>query len=139
MTVLSGVAQVSVGGNMRAAVWRPKSNPPPKPTYPAQGYDLMVTNDAPKPAFDASLPANAKKALIRVHAGGLNPVDCKMLLSSKFGGTYPYVGRDFSGVVEAIGTGDTRGIKVGDAVMGSAEPSFAEYIVADLESTSKKA
>ncbi len=123
---------------MRAAVWQPVANPPAKVRYAAEKYDLILKEDAPRPKFDAS--KDTGKVLVRVRAAGLNPIDCKLLVGPTIGGHFPYCGRDFSGVVESVGDKtDTRGIKIGDRVMGCSGifGTCAEYTVASIETLAK--
>jgi NADPH:quinone reductase-like Zn-dependent oxidoreductase len=76
------------------------------------------------------------EVLVRVHAAGVNPVDCKIR-----GGAIPSLapelpripGFDVAGVVAAVGDGVQR-LKVGDAVFGYLSlrrgGGYAEYVVA---------
>lgn len=76
--------------------------------------------------------------LVRVHAASVNPADVFVMRGT------PYVmrllfgldrprqrvrGQDFAGTVEAVGRDVTR-VRPGDAVFGSAQAAFAEYVVA---------
>lgn len=77
-----------------------------------------------KPAELVELPdpeAPSDGALIRVHAASVNGVDvgeAQGLLASMMPHEYPVViGRDFAGVVEAVGDGSTS-LAVGDEVVG---------------------
>ena len=68
---------------------------------------------------------------IKVHAAGVNPVDWKIAGFNR-GPTEQIAGRDFSGVIDAIGP-DTSGWHSGDAVIGMAAQgsgSYAEYALA---------
>ncbi|WP_405013587.1 NADP-dependent oxidoreductase [Kitasatospora sp. NBC_01539] len=79
------------------------------------------------------------EVLVRVHAAGVNPVDCK---TRSGGGISPTqgplpitIGWDVSGVVEAIGSGVTR-FTPGDEVYGMVNfprigAGYAEYITVD--------
>uniref|UniRef100_A0A6U6MWF2 Enoyl reductase (ER) domain-containing protein n=1 Tax=Zooxanthella nutricula TaxID=1333877 RepID=A0A6U6MWF2_9DINO len=120
----------SSADTMRGAVLRAKAQKPEgKVLYPGQKYDLIVSS-IPKPRCVAG------KALVRVVAAGVNPVDCKLILPSWIQHAF---GRDYCGVVEEITeeTSAKRGIKVGDTVMGMSSGSCCEYIVADTETMTK--
>ena len=81
----------------------------------------------------ASPEPKANEMLVRVHAAGVNPVDWK--IREGYLGKFPLpaiLGRDFSGVVEAVGPG-VKEFHIGDAVLGEAAPgsgSYAEYTLA---------
>lgn len=87
---------------------------------------------------DVPLPVPKKdEVLVKVHAAGVNPLDWHYMRGSPFvmrlmsGIGAPgeaSMGRDFAGVVEAIGEEVTR-FKVGDRVFGGANGAFAEYVV----------
>jgi NADPH:quinone reductase-like Zn-dependent oxidoreductase len=88
--------------------------------------------DKPEPSAD--------EMLIRVHAAGVNPVDWKIregLLKVRL----PYImGRDFSGVVEALGP-DVRDFRTGDSVFGQVargSGSYAEYAIAPVSQVASK-
>ena len=69
---------------------------------------------------------------VRFAAGGLNPVDAKIRGGrSRIQMPLPVaVGREFSGVIEAVGQG-VEGFSVGDAVFGSIpQGGFADWVVA---------
>lgn len=93
------------------------------------GLDAVVVEQAPRPV------AGPGEVLVRVHAAGLNPFDLYAFqgyLKDYVTFDLPVVlGRDLSGVVEAVGAGAGR-FKVGDAVYGHAhhtkDGSFAEYV-----------
>lgn len=86
--------------------------------------------------IDKPVPA-ADQVLVKVHAAGVNPLDWHYLRGS------PYImrldsgigkpkdtrlGVDFSGTVEAVGSGVTR-FKPGDEVFGGRTGAFGEYVV----------
>ncbi|MCC9312449.1 NADP-dependent oxidoreductase [Kitasatospora sp. RB6PN24] len=86
------------------------------------------------------------EVLIRVHAAGVNPVDCKTrsgggILATQ--GPLPFtIGWDVSGEVVAIGSGVTR-FKVGDQVYGMVNfprvgAGYAEYVTADSRQLAPK-
>jgi len=71
------------------------------------------------------------EVLVRVHYSGVNPVDWKLragmyktFMPVKFPST---PGREFSGVVEELGSGVTRFSK-GQKVFGTANGTYAEYV-----------
>ena len=71
--------------------------------------------DLPKPEPEAD------ELLVRVEASSINPIDVKAALG-RLRGTIEYdfpivLGRDFAGVVEAVGS-DVVGLAAGDAVFG---------------------
>jgi NADPH:quinone reductase-like Zn-dependent oxidoreductase len=89
--------------------------------------------------------AGPKDALIEVHAASLNPVDWKIqagMLRRNAEIPMPHVmGRDFSGVVVAVGA-EAAGFKPGDAVFGMCNPTRdgaqAEYMLSDVGQIAKK-
>lgn len=92
------------------------------------GPEVVELGDWPKPA------PKKGEVLVRVHAGGVNPLEWKVRDGSVAGflpASPPFIlGGDISGVVEAIGPGVTRH-KVGDPVFGQVGllGGFAEYAV----------
>ncbi len=94
------------------------------------GSDVLTVDDVPKPA-----PA-AKEILIRVLAASVNPVDYKIRSGDyRRADVNPplTLGRDVSGVVEAIGEQMTC-MKPGDevyAMLGMEHGGYAEYAVAN--------
>ena len=65
---------------------------------------------------------------VRVRAVGFNPVDVK-LRQGNLGGSPPLVlGRDVSGVVDAVGDGVT-GVHIGDRVYARSNEAYAESVV----------
>ena len=77
-------------------------------------------------------PPGEGEVLVRFAAGGLNPVDGKIRSGrSRIQLPLPVaVGREFSGVVEAVGPG-VNDLVAGDAVFGSIpQGAFADLVVA---------
>jgi NADPH:quinone reductase-like Zn-dependent oxidoreductase len=91
------------------------------------GPEVLQYGDVPDPA------AGAGELLVGVHAASVNAADWKMRAGSYAPvARFPYVpGRDFSGVVAALGEG-AGDFKVGDAVFGvcdvGQEGAYAERI-----------
>jgi NADPH:quinone reductase-like Zn-dependent oxidoreductase len=87
---------------------------------------------------DIAMPVPAEdEVLVKVRAAGVNPLDWHYMRGSPFvmrlmvgigAPKDPSMGRDFAGVVEAVGKKVTR-FKVGDRVFGGANGAFAEYVV----------
>ena len=77
------------------------------------GLDVLRYGDLPDPV------AQAGQVVVDVHAASINGADVKVREGAYVTiSTFPYVlGRDFSGVVSALGTG-VADFKVGDAVFG---------------------
>lgn len=91
--------------------------------------------DAP----DEELDMKDHEVLVKVHAASLNPLDLQMAQGYAKGlfetqRPLPFIlGRDFSGTIEAVGSG-VWNYKVGDQVCGATYPwlpygSLAEYTV----------
>lgn len=77
------------------------------------GPEILRYGDLPDPV------AGAGQVVVDVHAASVNGADCKVL-EGEYAPitTFPYVlGRDFSGVVSALGAG-VSDFKVGDSVFG---------------------
>ncbi|NOU75732.1 zinc-binding dehydrogenase [Paenibacillus sp. LMG 31458] len=77
------------------------------------------------------------EVLIRVHAVGVLPTDCKIrsgMLKDFFSVDFPYIpGSSIAGVIEEIGP-DVTGFKKGQAVFGqSTKGAYAEYITTSVE------
>lgn len=82
---------------------------------------------------------NDNEVLISVHAASVNAADWWMLIGKPFflrlapgaltRRKHAHVGSDVAGRVEAVGSNVTR-FKIGDAVFGAANGSFAEYATA---------
>ena len=98
------------------------------------GPQVMQLEDIPMPS------PGRDELLVRVHAAGVNPSDWKRREGKLGPLALPAVlGRDYSGVVEAIGNGVTD-FHVGDAVFGVAATgsgSFAEYLLARPSESAK--
>ncbi|HEY8507191.1 MAG TPA: NADP-dependent oxidoreductase [Steroidobacteraceae bacterium] len=78
----------------------------------------------------------AGQVRVRVHSVSVNPVDWKLVDWAR-PGTRQIPGRDFSGVIDAVGpsAGDW---KVGDEVVGITVGSYAEYVLANVKSIARK-
>jgi NADPH:quinone reductase-like Zn-dependent oxidoreductase len=90
------------------------------------GADVLQIEHVPMP-----VPGEGE-VLVRFVAGGLNPVDAKIRSGrSRIQLPLPVaVGREFSGVIEAVGPGVTM-FATGDAVFGSiAQGAFADWVIA---------
>lgn len=93
------------------------------------GLDGLRLEEAPKP-----VPGRGE-LLVRVRAAGVNPFDwyaaCGWVNGFVTFDLPTIVGRDFSGVVDALGP-DVEGVSVGQEVYGHADPAadgtFAEYV-----------
>jgi NADPH:quinone reductase-like Zn-dependent oxidoreductase len=101
------------------------------------GPEVMQYGDVPDPA------AGAGEVLVDVHAASVNGADWKVRAGHYAPiTTFPYVpGRDFSGVVSALGAGVTD-LKVGDPVFGvmevSGEACYAEKVAIKAAIVAKK-
>jgi NADPH:quinone reductase-like Zn-dependent oxidoreductase len=113
-------AKAASGSTMKAVVYHCYGGP-----------DVLEYVDVPMP-----VPAD-HEVLVKVHAAGVNPLDWHFMRGSPFvmrlmsGIGAPQnaaMGRDFAGVVQAVGDKVTR-YKVGDRVFGGANGAFAEYVV----------
>jgi NADPH:quinone reductase-like Zn-dependent oxidoreductase len=104
-----------------------------------KGLDGLRYEEAPIPT------AGAGEVLIAVHAAGVNPFDWYAVegyVNQFVQFDLPAVlGRDVSGVVEAVGPG-VDGFAVGDAVYGQADPvshgAFADYTAVAAQRLAKK-
>lgn len=101
------------------------------------GPEVMQYGDVPDPV------AGPGQALVDVHAASVNGADWKSR-SGHYGPAkqFPYVpGRDFSGVVSALGAG-VKELKVGDAVFGvcdvGEEAAYAEKVAIKSAIVAKK-
>jgi len=102
------------------------------------GPEMLQLGDAPEPV------AGPGEIVVDVHAASINAADYKVRLGS--GGysnlKFPYIlGRDFSGVVSALGDGVTD-FKIGDAVFGvtdqGIEGCYAEKLAIKAAIIAKK-
>ena len=96
------------------------------------GPDVMVIDDVPTPE---PIPTEVQ---VRVHAAGVNPVDCKTRkgrgMAMVLGEPPLRIGWDVAGTVTAVGAGVTR-FQVGDEVFGMPwfprqAGAYAEYVTA---------
>jgi len=101
------------------------------------GPEVMQYGDVPDPI------AGPGQLLVDVHAASVNGADWKVRAGSYAPiTTFPYIpGRDFSGVVAALGEG-VKDSKVGDAVFGvcevNQEAAYAEKIAINSAIVAKK-
>src|SRR5947208_5276099 len=83
---------------------------------------------------DVAKPApKGTQVLVRVRACGLNRADLGMTKGHAHGnasGVGAVLGMEWAGEVAELGP-ETRGVKVGDRIMGSGAAAFAEYTLAD--------
>ena len=95
---------------------------------------------------DVDLPEPARGQIrVQVRAASVNPMDWKIRrgeMKMMTGSRFPRgLGHDFSGVVDAVGSGAKR-LKAGDEVFGitsiSKAGAFAEYVVADENNVGMK-
>ena len=101
------------------------------------GPEVMQYGDVPDPV------AGPGQVLVDVHAASVNGADWKVR-SGRYAPTtaFPYIpGRDFSGVVSALGAGVTD-LKIGDEVFGvsevTGEACYAEKVVIKSAIVAKK-
>ena len=101
------------------------------------GPEVMEYGDVPDPV------AGPGQVLVEVHAASVNAADWKVR-SGHYAPTteFPYIpGRDFSGVVSALGAGVTD-FKVGDEVFGVTEQSgercYAEKLAMNAAIVARK-
>lgn len=113
-------SQAPTGDTMQAIVAR---------CYGSAEVLELATVARPKPTGD--------ELLVRVKSASVNPLDYHLMRGSPYvlrmaaGIGKPkdiQVGRDFAGVVEAVGPG-ARKFQVGDRVYGSGPGAFAEYLL----------
>ena len=82
------------------------------------------------------------KALVRIHAAGVNPVDWMVRehqYNPKGADRVPLtLGQDFAGVIEKIGPGSKTPLREGDEVFGEVFGSFAEYALVPVKDLVKK-
>src|SRR5438105_3229866 len=92
---------------------------------------------------DVPLPKVARgKALVRIRAAGVNPVDWMVrehIYNPKGADRVPLtLGQDFAGVVERIGAGSKTSLREGDEVFGEVFGSFAEFALVPVKDLVKK-
>jgi NADPH:quinone reductase-like Zn-dependent oxidoreductase len=100
------------------------------------GVENLRYGDAPDPV------AEAGEVVVDIHAASVNAADYKVRQYGYPNMTFPYIlGRDFSGVVSAVGAG-VDDLKVGDAVFGVADQgkdgAYAEKIAIKAAIIAKK-
>ena len=101
------------------------------------GPEMLRYGDAPDPT------AGPGEVVVDVHAASLNAADYKVRLGgSGYAVTFPHIlGRDFSGVVSAVGPG-VADLAVGDAVFGvtdqGIEGAYAEKLAIKAAIIAKK-
>lgn len=102
--------------------------------------DVLEFRDVDRPA------PTADEVLVRVHAASVNAYDWHLMHGDPVIGRTmmgfrrpkaPVRGRDFAGVVEAVGSGLT-GLKPGDEVYGEADGAFAEFVCARADEVGPK-
>lgn len=90
--------------------------------------EVLSYEEIPKPA------PRPNEVLVKVRAASLNPLDWRLLSGGppplpwllSLSGSVKRIGRDFAGVVEAVGA-EVKQFKPGDAVFGAGHGGFAEY------------
>jgi len=92
---------------------------------------------------DVPLPKVARgKALVRIRAAGVNPVDWMVrehMYNPKGADRLPLtLGQDFAGVIEKIGSGSKTSLREGDEVFGEVFGSFAEFALVPVKDLVKK-
>ena len=100
------------------------------------GTDMLCYGDAPDPV------AGPGDVVVDIHAASVNAADSKMRRGSYSDLKFPHIlGRDFSGVVSAVGTG-VDDLTLGDAVFGvtipGTEGAYAEKIAINAAIVAKK-
>lgn len=102
------------------------------------GPELLQLGDAPDPV------AGPGEVVVDIHAASINAADYKVRLGGQHSAPkrFPYIlGRDFSGVVSAVGAG-VSDLAVGDAVFGvtdqGIEGAYAEKIAIAAAIVAKK-
>ena len=99
------------------------------------GPETLMLKELPKPKFGDN------EVLIKVKAAGLNPVDTKIRsgnhISCKNLQLPAILGKDMSGVIEAVGSNVTT-FQPGDEVFGCIASTYAEYVVASPDLIVKK-
>src|SRR5438105_9058022 len=92
---------------------------------------------------DVPLPKVARgKALVRIRAAGVNPVDWMVrehIYNPKGADRVPLtLGQDFAGVIEKIGAGSKTSLREGDEVFGEVFGRFAEFALVPLQGLVKQ-
>jgi NADPH:quinone reductase-like Zn-dependent oxidoreductase len=103
------------------------------------GPEVLELDDAPRPIVREG------DVLVRVHAAGVNPLDCKVrkgLYKDERPRPLPAIlGWDFSGTVERLGPGVTE-LAVGDEVFGLPDQlrqgAYAEYLAVRASEVARK-
>ncbi len=103
------------------------------------GPEVLKYEDAPQP-----MPA-ADEVLIKVHASGVNPIDCKIRAGhaqGRFPVEFPLIpGWDVSGEIEEVGS-DIINFRIGDEVYARPDPTkdgtYAEYVAVKANQISLK-
>jgi NADPH:quinone reductase-like Zn-dependent oxidoreductase len=102
------------------------------------GPEMLRLGDAPDPV------AEPGEVVVDIHAASINAADYKVRLGGPRSAPkrFPYIlGRDFSGVVSALGAG-VNDLAIGDAVFGVTEPgiegAYAEKIAIKAAIIAKK-
>ncbi|CAN5869967.1 NADP-dependent oxidoreductase [soil metagenome] len=100
------------------------------------GPETLQYGDAPDPV------AGPGEVVVDIHAASVNAADYKVRQGGYFKLSFPYIlGRDFSGMVSAVGQGVTD-LAVGDAVFGVADQgrdgAYAEKIAIKAAIIAKK-
>ena len=103
------------------------------------GPEVLKYEDAPNPS-----PAK-DEVVIKIHASGVNPVDCKIragLAQGKFPVELPLIpGWDVSGEIEEVGS-DVLNFRKGDEVYSRPDPTrngtYAEYVVVKADQVNSK-
>src|SRR6266542_2098887 len=100
------------------------------------GPEVVKYGDLPDPV------AQPGEVVIAVHAASVNAADWKVRAGQYAQSKFPYVlGRDFSGVIGAVGTG-VQDLRLGDAVFGVCEAgqegAYAEKIAVKAAIVAKK-
>ena len=100
------------------------------------GPDRVKLEDIPLPKVGRG------KALVRIRAAGVNPVDWMVrehIYNPKGADRVPLtLGQDFAGVVEHIGAGSKTSLREGDEVFGEVFGSFAEFALVPVKDLVKK-
>jgi NADPH:quinone reductase-like Zn-dependent oxidoreductase len=100
------------------------------------GTDMLRYGDAPDPV------AGPGDIVVDIHAASVNAADYKMRVGGYSTLNFPHIlGRDFSGVVSAVGAG-VEDLKAGDAVFGvtipGTEGAYAEKLAIKAAIVAKK-